>query len=80
MKINNFIIFRCTGDEDCLFLNVWTPSLNSSARRDVMVFVHGGGTLTGVGKLYGPGLLTGSGHEPGEWVAISIHVHVRVHV
>jgi para-nitrobenzyl esterase len=36
--------------EDCLFLNVWTPEANPSARRAVMVYFHGGaysnGTVT----------------------------------
>ena len=35
-------------DEDCLSLNVWTPSLDD-ARRPVMVWVHGGGFTTGTG-------------------------------
>ncbi len=29
--------------EDCLTLNVWTPGLKDSARRPVMVWLHGGG-------------------------------------
>lgn len=28
--------------EDCLRLNIWTPSVNDSARRPVMVWIHGG--------------------------------------
>ncbi len=35
--------------EDCLVLNIWTPDLNPSARRPVMVYVHGGGYMTGSG-------------------------------
>ena len=34
-------------DEDCLFLNVWTPGL--SGRRPVMVWLHGGGFAAGSG-------------------------------
>lgn len=34
-------------DEDCLTLNVWTPSLDG--RRPVMVWIHGGAFLTGSG-------------------------------
>ena len=34
--------------EDCLFLNVWTPSL--SGRRPVLVYIHGGAYNTGSGS------------------------------
>ncbi len=33
-------------EEDCLFLNVWTPGADAAAR-PVMVFLHGGGNATG---------------------------------
>jgi para-nitrobenzyl esterase len=38
-----------TGSEDCLSLNVWTPSLAPApqAQRPVMVFVYGGGNVIG---------------------------------
>jgi para-nitrobenzyl esterase len=44
--------------EDCLNLNVWTPGLDT-ARRPVMVWVHGGSFMTGTGSsgLYRGGLL-----------------------
>jgi para-nitrobenzyl esterase len=35
--------------EDCLYLNVWTRSLDRNARQPVMVWVHGGGNLGGAG-------------------------------
>jgi len=35
-------------NEDCLFLNVWTPGCDA-ARRPVLVFVHGGSFLRGDG-------------------------------
>lgn len=36
--------------EDCLFLNVWTPGLNDGGKRPVMVWLHGGGFLSGSGS------------------------------
>ncbi|HRE45269.1 MAG TPA: carboxylesterase family protein, partial [Terricaulis sp.] len=33
--------------EDCLFLNIWTPSL--SGRRPVLVYIHGGAYANGSG-------------------------------
>jgi para-nitrobenzyl esterase len=35
--------------EDCLRLNVWTPEINSTHRRPVMVYMHGGGFTGGSG-------------------------------
>ena len=60
-----YIVFVFAGSEDCLYLNVWTPTLDRRAELDVMVYIHGGGTESELGPLYGAGLLTGSGHEPG---------------
>ena len=37
-------------DEDCLFLNVWTPALDDGAERPVMVWFHGGGFASGNGS------------------------------
>ena len=37
-------------DEDCLVLNVFTPSVAVDRRRPVMVWLHGGGFATGSGS------------------------------
>lgn len=37
-------------DEDCLFLNVWTPALRDGGKRPVMVWFHGGGFASGNGS------------------------------
>jgi para-nitrobenzyl esterase len=35
--------------EDCLRVNVWTPEINGSGKRPVMVYMHGGGFSGGCG-------------------------------
>ena len=49
-----FLLYRTNGwirGEDCLRLNVWTPSTGSSSRkRPVMVYMHGGGYTGGSGN------------------------------
>jgi para-nitrobenzyl esterase len=35
--------------EDCLRLNLWTPEINGSCKRPVMVYMHGGGFSGGSG-------------------------------
>ena len=49
-------------DEECLFLNVWTPELDGR-RRPVMVWVHGGSFVSGSGSslLYRGGMLAREG-------------------
>ncbi len=34
-------------DEDCLYLNIWTPELSADASLPVMVYVHGGSNKSG---------------------------------
>ena len=36
-------------EEDCLYLNVWTPAAGAG-RRPILVFVHGGGMISGAGS------------------------------
>ncbi|XP_039291964.1 venom carboxylesterase-6 [Nilaparvata lugens] len=48
------------GDEDCLFINVYTPKLPQVVGNkllDVIVYIHGGGYTSGSGNLYGPKFL-----------------------
>ncbi len=36
--------------EDCLFLNIWTPSINDGHKRPVMFYIHGGAYSHGSGS------------------------------
>ncbi|KAF7996665.1 hypothetical protein HCN44_002311 [Aphidius gifuensis] len=48
---------KATGQEDCLYLNVFTPSLtDKKLKLPVMVYFHGGGFVTGSSNsfFYGP--------------------------
>lgn len=42
------------GQEDCLFLNIYTPFLNKSANLAVIVYIHGGAFQLGGGHKSGP--------------------------
>ncbi|MFE7676847.1 carboxylesterase/lipase family protein [Streptomyces albidoflavus] len=37
--------------EDCLYLNIWTTSLDPAARQPVMFWIHGGGFLNGAASM-----------------------------
>ncbi|KAL7916892.1 Carboxylesterase [Trichoderma velutinum] len=37
--------------EDCLYLNIWSASLDPSAQQPVMVWIHGGGFLNGSSSM-----------------------------
>lgn len=55
------MVFRDAGpSEDCLTLNVWTPAKNKSAKLPVMVWIFGGGFITGG---------TSEGRQDGEHLA-----------
>ncbi len=41
------------GGEDCLYINVWTPATTAASPRPVVVYLPGGGFLTGGGDLPG---------------------------
>jgi len=45
------------GDENCLFLNIYTPHLKTHPRHEglaVMVWIHGGGLINGAGSEFDP--------------------------
>ena len=37
--------------EDCLYLNIWTPTASAKANLPVIVFIHGGGFTEGAGDV-----------------------------
>ncbi|XP_023317064.1 uncharacterized protein LOC106658523 [Trichogramma pretiosum] len=52
----NFIFHRAEGNEDCLYLNVYTKTASPDIPRPVMVWIHGGAFEYGSGDdlFYGP--------------------------
>lgn len=45
------------GDEDCLYVNVYTPNLNPLKKLDVLVHIHGGAFMFNYGGQYGPQII-----------------------
>src|SRR4029077_1008927 len=49
---------RPTDDEDCLFLNVYTPSnATANSKLPVFIWIHGGALVTGAGSDYDPSVM-----------------------
>lgn len=48
-------------DEDCLTLNVWTPTSESNEPRPVMFWIHGGSFVAGNGNMYDSAWLASRG-------------------
>ena len=60
-------------DEDCLFLNVWTPAADTG-RRPVMVWIHGGAYVMGSGDIYNGSALV----RRGDVVVVTINYRLGV--
>ncbi|XP_058828803.1 venom carboxylesterase-6-like [Topomyia yanbarensis] len=43
---------RSIGEEDCLFMNIYTPSLGESESMSTIFFIHGGAFMFGQGHYY----------------------------
>lgn len=66
--------FEWVGEEDCLYLNVWTPATDEPTL-PVMVFIHGGGNQQGGTSLINGGTTIFDGKnlaERGEVVVVTI--------
>ncbi|MGW5666729.1 carboxylesterase/lipase family protein [Micromonospora sp. NPDC003776] len=61
------------GSEDCLYLNVTTPAGRDARRLPVMVWLPGGGFVSGSGSDYDPTRLAVSGH-----VVVVVTVNYRL--
>ncbi|WP_053685286.1 MULTISPECIES: carboxylesterase/lipase family protein [Streptomyces] len=60
-------------DDDCLTLNVWTPAVDG-APRPVLVWIHGGGFVSGSGSL--PGYSGETFARDGDLVVVSINYRI----
>ncbi|MBT2404244.1 MULTISPECIES: carboxylesterase/lipase family protein [unclassified Streptomyces] len=60
-------------DEDCLTLSIWTPAADE-ARRPVLVWIHGGGFVSGSGSL--PNYSGETFARDGDLVVVSINYRI----
>ncbi|MFJ7265500.1 carboxylesterase/lipase family protein [Streptomyces sp. NPDC099050] len=60
-------------DEDCLTLDIWTPAVDE-ARRPVLVWIHGGGFVSGSGSL--PNYSGAAFSRDGDLVVVSINYRI----
>jgi para-nitrobenzyl esterase len=70
-------------DEDCLFLNVWTPDSKAEKPLPVMVWIHGGGNANGSANEPLPYVGTGlfySGHKLAEQGVVVVTLNYRLGV
>lgn len=66
------------GDEDCLSLNVWTPTSRGSEPLPVLFFIHGGGNNQGSGSEALMGTLLYDGRGLSERGAIVVTMNYRL--
>lgn len=59
--------------EDCLTLNIWTPAADD-ARRPVLVWIHGGGFVSGSGSL--PGYSGATFARDGDLVVVNVNYRI----
>ena len=57
--------------EDCLFVNVFTPGVNDNRKRPVLVYIHGGGFVSGASSA--PGLDGHNFAKRGDVVLVSLN-------
>ena len=62
--------------EDCLVLNVWTPALRDGRQRPVMVWLHGGGYVSGSGAS--PATDGGNLARQGDTVIVTLNHRLNV--
>lgn len=75
LAIRRFLGTYDDNNEDCLYLNVWTPAADTK-RRPVMVWIHGGAFLLGSGAA---GLYSGSRlASRGDVVVVTINYRLGV--
>ena len=68
------------GNEDCLHLNVWQPA-TATTPRPVMVFIHGGGNVSGSTTEEAQGVLLYDGRhlaERGDVVVVTIQYRLNI--
>ncbi|GBL90899.1 Cholinesterase [Araneus ventricosus] len=65
------------GQEDCLYLNIWTPTLDPEAGLEVMVWIHGGFLQFGSGHQKG---LSPNGHLAKLLNVAFVSFNFRLHV